>query len=545
MRGMNRGILYGLLAVLLVWMGWSSTSVLLRVLVWWIAVGAAWFALGYVSGRGELLFKSPRGRLPIAIKIVLMPLLFGVGIYNVIARSLDSSPAFQEIREGVWLGRRLLPSDFAHIRELEIGAVLDVTAEFDALSEIHLLAHMQYLNIPVFDHDRMRLGQLQRAVSWMHEQRNAGKSVLVHCALGQGRSVMVLLAFLKTLSPESSYEELLTEVKGIRASAKPNSRQMASLRRFETQRPRRRQRRLLLIHNPVAGSGSDDRDLGTIKGWLEPYMELEVVLTEPDTDVGSQIQAALQAGCDGVIASGGDGTVAAVATALVGTGVPMGIIARGTANALAVSLYGSGLRLDPLGIGCKHIIAGVRQRIDVARIGEQSMFLLAGFGVEAGMVERADREFKRSWGPLAYIISAWLQVEKQRLFHVELTVDDERHEFESGSVVIANAAPMASVFALGGGVPDFCDGQLDVTVLTGDTSFALDLETLLELWQGKSQENANGSLHHFRGRKICIRTEPAQAMVVDGELVELKSPCEFEVLPAALTVFRAMEENTD
>lgn len=38
------------------------------------------------------------------------------------------------------------------------------------------------------------------------------------------------------------------------------------------------------------------------------------------------------------ICAGGDGTVGAVAGVLVGTGVPLGIIPRGTANAFSVAL---------------------------------------------------------------------------------------------------------------------------------------------------------------------------------------------------------------
>ena len=43
-------------------------------------------------------------------------------------------------------------------------------------------------------------------------------------------------------------------------------------------------------------------------------------------------------GVEAIIASGGDGTLSAVAGAIVGTNIPLGIISRGTANAFSNAL---------------------------------------------------------------------------------------------------------------------------------------------------------------------------------------------------------------
>ena len=348
---MNRGGLYFIFAAILGFFTVMVSNVVLEILLFWTALGAVWFGLGYLTGRGELLFKSPKGRLPIVIRALLFPILVGVTLYNYFARKADQSPAFQEIREGVWLGRRLLLSDLNTFSELGIKSVLDVTAEFDALSEIHLIEGMHYLNIPVMDHDTMQLAQLKRAVSWMHEQRRANRAVLVHCALGQGRSVTVLLAFLKTLSPEKSYEELLDEVKHIRITAQPNRRQMASLLKFDESGLQKEKPKVCLIHNPVAGLSEKDKDLPKIKGFLEPYVNLTVKETTEEITAAELTRNAIEEGFEQVVASGGDGTVSEVAQQLVGTDVTLGIIPRGTANALAVCLYGQAVRLDPSGRG--------------------------------------------------------------------------------------------------------------------------------------------------------------------------------------------------
>jgi diacylglycerol kinase family enzyme len=224
----------------------------------------------------------------------------------------------------------------------------------------------------------------------------------------------------------------------------------------------------------------------------------------------------------------------------------LGIIPRGTANALAVCLYGKPMRLDPIGTGCSYVVAGNTRVMDVAEVDGKHMFLLSGVGIEAGMVERADREWKRKWGPLAYIVGAMAQLGNQEPFHAELEVDGEKHAYDTASVVVANAAPISSVFAQGGGAPDFEDGLLDVTVLIGNEEGKLpvDFETMLALLDSEARASeAFSGIRHFQGKQIKIRTVPSQKMVLDGELHDAKDGFVFQVKPAALKVFAAMPES--
>jgi diacylglycerol kinase family enzyme len=86
-----------------------------------------------------------------------------------------------------------------------------------------------------------------------------------------------------------------------------------------------------LIYNPGAGDGVSVQDLAEALERHGHHMERTAT---PEAGL-----AALSLdGLDAVVAAGGDGTIARIATGLAGTAVPLGILPMGTANNIAFSL---------------------------------------------------------------------------------------------------------------------------------------------------------------------------------------------------------------
>ena len=298
-----------------------------------------------------------------------------------------------------------------------------------------------------------------------------------------------------------------------------------------------KRREAYLIFNPVAGQGNPDRDLAMIRQILEPQVNLHTIFTQPDIDPVDQAKEAVAAlqnddepGC--IIASGGDGTVSAIAGVTIETGIPLGIIPRGTANAFAVAL---GLPTD-LKQACETIAAGNTRMVDAAYCNNIPMVLLAGVGFEAGMVSNANREFKNNFGVLAYIFSATQQFFIQEDFNAKIELDGQVLEFKTGAVTIANAAPATSVMAQGFGEVIPNDGLLDVTIPISNTLLE-DINTsanLLVSALSKSQIEGN-NLVCLRTNRLKLTTDPPQTLVVDGEILEADS-MEFTCIPNGLTI---------
>ena len=303
----------------------------------------------------------------------------------------------------------------------------------------------------------------------------------------------------------------------------------------------KRSRRGYLIFNPVAGQGDPETELAEIRSYLEPQFMLQVWKTQPNLDPAEQAKElikeikAFDAEGEGesiIIASGGDGTVGAVASALQGSDIPLGIIPRGTANAFSVAL---GI---PTGVkaACTNLLLGNLRRVDVAVCNERPMILLAGLGFEAGMVDKASRELKNILGPMAYIFSGARQLVDQQPFQATMQIDGNEYQLDTSAITVANAAPATSVMAQGFGevIPD--DGLLEVIVATPKDRMA-GFSVLSSLaWSAIKSSNANHSnIACFRTKQIEIKLNDVQKLVIDGEVLDAETVT-VSVNPQALQV---------
>ena len=152
--------------------------------------------------------------------------------------------------------------------------------------------------------------------------------------------------------------------------------------------------RTILILNPASGASlmahhevTPEQIEETILTALHSHnIEPEVWHTTPDDIGGELARRAAAEGADVVIASGGDGTIHAVASGLIGSKSILGIIATGTMNNLAQSLS------IPNSIegACDIIATGITKQIDIGCINDQVFLEVAGIGLEAVLFPAAE-----------------------------------------------------------------------------------------------------------------------------------------------------------
>ena len=295
--------------------------------------------------------------------------------------------------------------------------------------------------------------------------------------------------------------------------------------------PSPRYDRIAVIINPAAGQ--ERPILGVMnRAFHAAKVDWEVFVTKRAHDATDFARRAVEEGYPVVAVYGGDGTVGEVASALVGTGVPLAIFPGGTANVMSVEL---GIPSD-LAEACALVFsgAGKARAIDVGRIprlGNRNFMLRVGIGFEAQMVEGADRDLKERFGTLAYALSGLQALRDPPMARYTLTIDGERHETEGMTCIVANTGSLGRTNLTLAPTISVSDGLLDVVVVRrGDLPSLLSVAARV-LAGGRPAE----PLQHWQARRVSIEVEPDQAVTVDGEMVEL-APIEVEVVTGALQV---------
>lgn len=290
-------------------------------------------------------------------------------------------------------------------------------------------------------------------------------------------------------------------------------------------------RNAFVVLNPVAGQSDPDEVRQVLRmafesvGW--PYRIYE---TTGHDDFPALIDEAQREGADLIVAAGGDGTISAVANALVGTDLRLGIIPLGTGNLLSLEL---GIP-QTLAEAANLLITGSETCcLDAMRVGERNFFLQIGIGLDSLMIRDTSRAAKRRFGRLAYLVTlarALIGYESKRL---TIEIDGRTRRTRGWDVLIANAGTLGTPLLHWS--PEICptDGHLNLVVLEVDSP----LDVLKATWRLMLNLPRNEPplvLHdvHRSCRVATARPAPIQA---DGEMIG-NTPVVVDVVPRAVTV---------
>lgn len=104
---------------------------------------------------------------------------------------------FDEIAPNLWVGGApTYDRDRQFLLDSGITAVLDMRAERTGPTDFYAAHDIAYHRVPVLDVMVPGKDQLAEAVAWVDKQMDDGRTVLVHCAKGRGRSAIVVAATL-------------------------------------------------------------------------------------------------------------------------------------------------------------------------------------------------------------------------------------------------------------------------------------------------------------------------------------------------------------
>lgn len=264
--------------------------------------------------------------------------------------------------------------------------------------------------------------------------------------------------------------------------------------------------------------------------WPEPSW-YSTTAEDPGT---GQTRQALADGATLVCPLGGDGTVRSVVAGMVDSPVPVGLLPGGTGNLLARNLR---LPIDDLDAALTVALTGRDVPIDVGEVvfddDTPTVFLvMAGMGLDAEMMARADEGLKKKVGWLAYGVSG-----ARALFRLGFAVrvqaaEQRKVSQHARAVVVGNCGELAGGLQL---MPEATldDGRLD-TVLASPNSISAWLAIVLHFVSARKR--GHRSLVHLVSDQVQVTTkEPIEAQL-DGDAVGPKRNMTCTIRPAALQI---------
>lgn len=294
--------------------------------------------------------------------------------------------------------------------------------------------------------------------------------------------------------------------------------------------------KLLIIDNLAAGWGE-----GLIYDFIRIMAadgnELVLRSTDGRTRIEDMLRDARE--FDGVVASGGDGTVAAVCSALAYSGVPILPFPAGTANLLAGNLESPSEAHALANI----VREGLALDFDMAELemnGETYRYvIMAGAGFDAKLMKTA-APMKQRLGAFAYY-AATVNNALPPVARFTLDLDGEVIERNGVGVLGINFSRLqGGAPILHGNFPR--DGMLDIAILTAANAFELIPAIGAAMLDAGGQfPQRTDAVEFQRAREVRITCDPVLEMEYDGEPIGESSKVIMRALPGATRFFLTRE----
>ncbi|MGL5270748.1 MAG: YegS/Rv2252/BmrU family lipid kinase [Selenomonadaceae bacterium] len=290
-------------------------------------------------------------------------------------------------------------------------------------------------------------------------------------------------------------------------------------------------KKMILVYNPVSGDASFKNKLDMmIDKFQQRGCMLLLYRTERDNSrsFGRFLRAA---NADGVIVSGGDGTLHEIINLLLKEGVdlPVGIMPNGTSNDFASFM---GLA-DDLDLYIDTIVAGHSVPVDLGRVGSEYFINVASAGMLTSVAHEVDVRLKNAFGKMAYYLRGIGELPRFRALKLQIEADGEVFEERAFLFVVVNSSIVGSLknVAVDAKVND---GKLDM-VLLQHCSLPELMTVIAQILAGKSMNNTK-NVRYLQAEKFVISCAEELGSDLDGERGP-QLPLAIETLPGRLRLF--------
>ena len=249
-------------------------------------------------------------------------------------------------------------------------------------------------------------------------------------------------------------------------------------------------------------------------------------------DCAVRARAVAERGDALLIVGGGDGTISAAASALVGTETKLGILPLGTLNHFARDLS---IPAD-LDEAAKLIAGGKEQRVDVAEMGDRIFINNSAIGLYPLMVVDRDLQRKRLGRSkrLAMVVASLRMLVRFNHHRLTLTINEERTGRVDTPLLFVGNNDYRIDIGAPGQRERLDGGELYVLVMRKKSRTGL-LAASIRALLGRSHPDDMVQLEGVERLRVSSH-RPQLAVSLDGEVVRCAPPLEYKVRKKALRV---------
>jgi len=289
---------------------------------------------------------------------------------------------------------------------------------------------------------------------------------------------------------------------------------------------------IVVLLNRGGGAVAADPKIGAKvrKAFRAVRLDVEIELVEGD-ECAVRCKAIAERGDELLVVGGGDGTISAAASALIGTKTMLGILPLGTLNHFARDL---GLPTDIE--EAVEVIAGrSERRVDVAEMNDRIFINNSAIGLYPLMVLDRDLQRKRLGRSkrLAMIVASVRTLARFNHQRLTLTVNDEREQVDTPLLFVGNNDYRIDIGAPGQR-ESLDDGKLSVFVMRKKTRRGLIAASIRALLN-RARDDDMVTIDNVERLRVTSHRS-ALSVSLDGEVMHAAPPLDYRIRKKALRV---------
>ncbi len=267
-------------------------------------------------------------------------------------------------------------------------------------------------------------------------------------------------------------------------------------------------KKFLFINNPISGRGKQDF-IQLFKTYQSKFPNHTIINT---THVGHAKELAIkhQANYDVIVAVGGDGTINEIASTLIGTDIPLGIIPKGSGNGFANYM---GISRD-MHRSLQQLLTGTCKAIDTVLLNDKPFVNVAGVGFDGHISKLFNQSNTRGfWN---YVRLSFKEFFTFKEFEYSIVSDFKLTSGKAFVIAIANTSQYGNNFKIAPNA-NSNDGIINIMLYRKPSLWVVPY-IVWSVFKGKIL----GSKYctEIKGKEITLKSAN-QIVHVDGEVTTL------------------------